>query len=270
MTTQFDFDDDDVQTLEAEEELGSEKKSGLSGKKIAIIGGSAAGVLVLVASAFFTGLIVGGSDSDSSSPSQVTSIRSSNSVLNQLESLKDSQIDTLNDQLSRVLADGSLSQSGGVTGENDKELAAYMGTIKDDQKVIDSFLSNVMALKPTATDKDIQVVVNAISSDVAGTVGASGTYNMVSGDSAAKMIGAEGRKGSDSMFYLADINNSTRTYVVVTPFVTEDKVTNQVSVMTISQQKISNYKFIGLLESENPDDFAKTVAEFVSAVDAGQ
>lgn len=270
MSTSDNFEwDDDSQTLEAEESAQVEKSSKMSGKKLAVIGGSAAGGLLLCGVAFIAGILIGGSGDSSGSSTPATSIRSTNSVLNQLESLKDSQIETLNDQLGRISVDQSKSNPDNLSGSN-QNLVNYLAETKKDQAVIDGFLTDLMSLKPSASDNDVQIVVKAVQDKVDARLGASAIYELVNGNSAAKTLGAEGRKGSDSMFYLADINADTKTYVVVTPFVTNDKVTNQISIISIAQDRVAAYKFVGLIESESPDDFARSIADVVASVENTQ
>lgn len=253
------FEDDDIDSIE------QEIKTPLWKKLLKWVGIPLLGILLLII-IFVIGLVSGSAgSSESNAPKEVTSIQGQSSVLDSLETLKDSQNQALIEQINRAGESGSGSGNSSekmTVSEQDKQLQVLLKERTENQKPIDAFLDQVMSIKNSADSKELDVTIKAIQPLMTKEAGASTAYDIAKGESASKSVGENGRKAGASNIYTVDSNDRTKTYLVITPFATDAGVSHQVSLVKVEGDLISNYRFIGMLESSKPEVFENALKDF--------
>ena len=204
------------------------------------------------------GIVVGVSTAPKSDSSvkTVQGVKSQNSVLDNLDSVKDSQVKAMTAKVE------SLKQQ--VMKNGDSEQAKYTLTILSnqtaDEPTVDAFLDQVMSLKNSASENELNLVRDAIVKMMTPESGITAAYDILKGPSASKQLGKSGKRGGASTLLLFNDKDSIRTYVVLTPFATEDKVTHQISVVRLKSNQIVSYSYVGLVDSVKPSTLEEALA----------
>ena len=146
----------------------------------------------------------------------------------------------------------------------DSEQAKYTLTILSnqtaDEPTVDAFLDQVMSLKNSASENELNLVRDAIVKMMTPESGITAAYDILKGPSASKQLGKSGKRGGASTLLLFNDKDSIRTYVVLTPFATEDKVTHQISVVRLKSNQIVSYSYVGLVDSVKPSTLEDALA----------
>ena len=260
----FDFDDKPVKKRAAKTRKTSSQKSdskngkqktGKSlGKKIGIGVGAFFSALVLL----ITGIIMGASiNSSSTQAPKATAIEKKAPVLEQLETLKDSQLKALQKELAGFKANGA---------NIDKDFyAMFAATQQKHTGLIDDFLTDVMNISPTATEDELKVVRDGLKNKMSKNAGTTTIYDVTSGKSAAKDLDVKGKRSAASTISPVLFTDKMQIYTVITPFTTEKKTFLQLSVIKIVDDKIDNYQYVGLLDDEvDSTNYAAVINKFIT------
>lgn len=240
------LDDDD-------EGFGREEGSLL--RTALVWGGVVLGVLVVLGVIFVVGLLAGKSAADPG-PTEVQSIKSENSVLDSLDTLKDSQVSALSDQYAQM-------QEKSDTGElSAKERANLVP--KSAINNLDPFVGTFYEMSADADKTESARVaqeLNSHTSQGAGgskeTPGASAAADslgqrVVAGDSPSKQLGAKGRKAAKPTLFPMDVASDGSTVVAgVVPFATNTRTVETLFVAKVSATgQISDFQYVGTVDGK--------------------
>lgn len=180
-------------------------------------------------------------------------IKSSNSALENANSVKDTQIESLKRQLAELSkAEGSQNILTD-NGKNPNNLAFTTDVNSAAIKGLDDFFTKLMAISPTANDQEIQSIRSDLSSYFTSEAGVSRLYTLLTGGSAAKELGQKTIKVASTTVTLATSESeNSRKYLVIVPFATAsgDKIYNAFYVVEEDKDhKISDVKYAGYSDS---------------------
>lgn len=252
---EFDFDFDDKP-----EELNDTAETQPKKSKLRKVVTVVVAFILLIAS-FIGGIMIGGSYAPAKPEIQkVKAIESKSSVIENLESLKDSQIKNLSDKLKSIKVAAPQDQQAGSAPNADLLKAAQVDMLKlilkgqnEQYQIVDEFLELVMAMKKDASKDEIEASRKLIAEKMTAASQVTKSHDIVNGASAAKMLGQNGRKASSSTMWIDWADEKARVYVAITPFMTAKEVlTHQISVIKVVDGKIDDYKFVGIMNSSEP------------------
>lgn len=250
------FDDDGFDDDVKLDELSEQAKTPLW-KIIAKWGGISLGVVLALIIAFIAGSISGkGSASDA--PKQVTAIQSQAPILESLDSLRESRIESLNQQI----RDAQIKNMD--VGEQVKQQQGLLKGQAESQGAVDGFLDHLMSMKNEAGEAEQEVVAKAMRESMTQEAGATTVYTIIQGETPAKVLGENGRRASASSLYPVKVDSDSKTYLVITPFATDSGLYHQVAMVKVAGEKISDFRFVGLLESTNVDAYEKALQDFTA------
>lgn len=180
-------------------------------------------------------------------------IKSSNSALENANSVKDTQIESLKRQLAELSkAEGSQNILTD-NGKNPNNLAFTTDVNSAAIKGLDDFFTKLMAISPTANDQEIQSIRSDLSPYFTSEAGVSRLYTLLTGGSAAKELGQKTIKVASTTVTLATSESeNSRKYLVIVPFATAsgDKIYNAFYVVEEDKDhKISDIKYAGYSDS---------------------
>lgn len=245
--------DDDVRL----EDMDEFQEEGGIWRKVLVYGGSALGVLVILAVIFVMGIFLGRSLSDTG-PAPVDSIKSQNEVLESLDTLKDSQVKALNEQFSEL----SDKSNSGDFNNDDKQLTAPKGAAKALDPFIDSFYSMPYnadsATKDQVADELDSQTDPMVAGGSSGSSGASPSQGaeslgqrVVAGDSPSKQLEAEGKKaGGPTLFVTDRADDDNYVLAGVVPFATNDSAHSTLFVAKVSNGDVLDFQFVGIVEGD--------------------
>ena len=205
------------------------------------------------------GIVVGvqTAPKNESSVKTVQGVKSQNSVLDNLDSIKDSQVKAMTAKVK------SLQQEVMKNGNSDQakyELTILSSQTEDAPKV-DAFLDQVMSVKNSASENELNLTRDEIVKLMTPESGVTAAYDILKGPSAAKQLGKSGKRGGTSTLMLFSDKDSVKTYIVLTPFATEDQVTHQISVIKVKQSQIVSYTYVGLIDSAKPSTLEEALSK---------
>lgn len=180
-------------------------------------------------------------------------IKSSNSALENANSVKDTQIESLKRQLAELSkAEGSQNILTD-NGKNPNNLAFTTDVNSAAIKGLDDFFTKLIAISPTANDQELQSIRSDLSSYFTSEASVSRLYTLLTGGSAAKELGQKTIKVASTTVTLATSESeNSRKYLVIVPFATAsgDKIYNAFYVVEEDKDhKISDIKYAGYSDS---------------------
>lgn len=193
------------------------------------------------------GLVFSSGDSASQRVQQAQTIKSSSTVLENLNSLKDSQIESLKKQLAEMTTtDQSGNQLLTQNGQNVNNLAFTKDVNSAVSAGIDEFFTKLISISPTASESEIQSIQPDLTKYMTESSASSELYSTLTGASAAKELGKKTTKISSATVTLARSDNeNNRVYLVAVP------------ISTPSDEKIYNAFYIVQTNNEYKIEFAK-------------
>lgn len=195
------------------------------------------------------GLIFSKTDDVSQKVQQAQTIKSSSTVLEDLDGIKNVQIETLKKELANLTTidkDGNsvLTQNG----QNANNLAFTRDVNAAVSGGIDEFFTKLIAINPTANDSEIQAIQPDLTKYMTKSSASSELYSTLTGGSAAKELGKKTTKISSATVTLARSDSETqRVYLVAVP------------ISTPSDEQFYNAFYIVQTDSEYKIEFAKYV-----------
>lgn len=195
------------------------------------------------------GLIFSKTDDVSQKVQQAQTIKSSSTVLEDLNSIKDLQIETLKKELANLI---TLDKDGNSiltkNGQNANNLAFARDVNAAVAGGIDEFFTKIIAISPTAGESEIQAIQPDLTKYMTNAAASSELYSTLTGGNAAKELGKKTTKVSSATVTLARSDNeSQRVYLVAIP------------ISTPSDEKFYNAFYIVQTNSEYKIEFAKYV-----------
>lgn len=176
-------------------------------------------------------------------------IKSTNSALENADSVKDTQIESLKRQLAELTKVEGAQNILTDNGKNPNNLAFTTDVNSAAIKGLDDFFTKLLAVSPTANDKEIQTIRSDLSSYFTSEAGVSKLYTLLTGGSAAKELGQKTIKVASTTVTLATSESeNSRKYLVIVPFATTsgDKIYNALYVVEEDKDhKISDIKYAG-------------------------
>lgn len=176
-------------------------------------------------------------------------IKSTNSALENANSVKDTQIESLKRQLAELTKVEGAQNILTDNGKNPNNLAFTTDVNSAAIKGLDDFFTKLLAVSPTANDKEIQTIRSDLSSYFTSEAGVSKLYTLLTGGSAAKELGQKTIKVASTTVTLATSESeNSRKYLVIVPFATTsgDKIYNALYVVEEDKDhKISDIKYAG-------------------------
>lgn len=195
------------------------------------------------------GLIFSKTDDVSQKVQQAQTIKSSSTVLEDLDGIKNVQIETLKKELANLTTidkDGNsvLTQNG----QNANNLAFARDVNAAVSGGIDEFFTKLIAINPTANESEIQAIQPDLTKYMTKSSASSELYSTLTGGSAAKELGKKTTKISSATVTLARSDSETqRVYLVAVP------------ISTPSDEQFYNAFYIVQTDSEYKIEFAKYV-----------
>ena len=179
-------------------------------------------------------------------------IKSTNSALENANSVKDTQIESLKRQLAELTKVEGAQNILTDNGKNPNNLAFTTDVNSAAIKGLDDFFTKLLAVSPTANDKEIQTIRSDLSSYFTSEAGVSKLYTLLTGGSAAKELGQKTIKVASTTVTLATSESeNSRKYLVIVPFATTsgDKIYNALYIVEEDKDhKISDIKYAGYSE----------------------
>lgn len=167
------------------------------------------------------GLIFSKGDDVSQKVQQAQTIKSSSTVLENVNSVKDLQIETLKKQLANLTTmDKEGNQILSTNGQNANHLAFTRDVNAAASGGIDEFFSKLIAVNPTANESEIQAIQPDLAKYMTSSSATSELYSTLTGGSAAKELGKKTTKISSATVTLARSDDDNRTYLVSVPIST--------------------------------------------------
>lgn len=242
-----DFGDDELEAL-------STQKAPLADRLLKY-GGIGAGCLVVGLGVFFAGY-GSGSSANTSTANQVVGVQSQAPLLESLDSLRESRIESLIEQINQ-----SRAKEGGADVGQLKQLLASQA---ENQEVIDELLGRVMEIGPGADQATLDVAADSLLSIASPTDGDKVASSVVAQPRISDQLGTAGKRASASSLSLLSVSNGGPVYLAATPFATETGIYHQVSLVKVVGQKVVDYRYVGYFESEPDGLLEQAVSELVS------
>ncbi len=180
-------------------------------------------------------------------------IKSSNSALENANSVKDTQIESLKRQLAELSKADGAQNILTDNGKNPNNLAFTIDVNSAAIKGLDDFFTKLMAVSPTANDQEIQSIRSDLSSYFTSEASVSKLYSLLTGGSAAKELGQKTIKVASTTVTLATSESeNSRKYLVIVPFATTsgDKIYNAFYIVELDKDhKISDIRYAGYSDS---------------------
>lgn len=230
------------------------REEGGSIRRLLVWGGIAVGTLVALAVIFTVGLLVGRTSADPG-PATVDSIKSENSVLDNVESLKDSQVIALSEQYS----DLAEKMDKDELSAKDRASIIPKAAIKNLDPFIGAFYDMPGDADETTRAQVVQELDEKSSQGSAGAVAESATKDSnslgqrtVDGDSPSKQLGAEGKKaGEPTMFLMDQASDGSQVVAGLVPFATNSRSVETVFVAKITESgQISDFQYVGTVNGD--------------------
>ena len=179
-------------------------------------------------------------------------IKSTNSALENANSVKDTQIESLKRQLAELMKVEGAQSILTDNGKNPNNLAFTTDVNSAAIKGLDDFFTKLLAVSPTANDQEIQSIRSDLSSYFTSEAGVSKLYTLLTGGSAAKELSQKTIKVASTTVTLATSESeNSRKYLVIVPFATTsgDKIYNALYIVEEDKDhKISDIKYAGYSE----------------------
>lgn len=217
-------------------------------------------IITFIAASF----ILSGNKNAGDAPKPVESVKQHSQVIDDLETIKDSQIQSLNQKIQDLTLKTGMSPTETLAVQS--QLAAQASK---DLETIDTIIGQVYALPPDADKGNVDAVRSSIvqymTESAASTVG----YDFVNGSLPAKMLNQEGRVSSSSTLMPVSIGSKYATYLVVSAFTTDSGTPHAATLVTFTntgssgsgERKVSFIKFIGILTDFQVGAFEDAIAE---------
>lgn len=175
-------------------------------------------------------------------PTNVDAVDGSYSMLDDIESMKDSQLNVLRKQLADVSEGDSR-----VTAE---ELHAIKQMNTDVTNALDPMFDKVARIDRTANSAELSAVQNQIAPYFTDSASTSVLYNFLSGGSPARDIDQQTRKFGTTLMFWAGTENKgeRRTYLAVVPVATERGLYKGVYTVTVDKSnRVDDIAYNGVL-----------------------
>ena len=202
---------------------------------------------------FIGGLIFSKDDTATEKVMTAQTIKSSNPALENANSVKDTQIESLKRQLSELSRLEGSQQILTDNGKDPNNLAFAIDVNTASIKGLDDFFTKVLAISPTANDQELQTIRSDLSPYFTSEASVSKLYTFLSNASAAKELGQKTIKVASPTVTLASSESANRRrYFVIVPFATSssDKIYNAFYVVEEDKDhKISDIKYAGYSDS---------------------
>lgn len=194
------------------------------------------------------GLIFSKGDDVSQKVQQAQTIKSSSTVLENVNSVKDLQIETLKKQLANLTTmDKEGNQILSTNGQNANHLAFTRDVNAAASGGVDEFFSKLIAVNPTANESEIQAIQPDLAKYMTSASATSELYSTLTGGSAAKELGKKTTKISSATVTLARSDDDNRTYLVSVP------------ISTPSDEQFYNAFYIVQMNKDYKIEFARYV-----------
>lgn len=195
------------------------------------------------------GLIFSKGDDVSQKVQQAQTIKSSSTVLENVNSVKDLQIETLKKQLANLTTmDKEGNQILSTNGQNANHLAFTRDVNAAASGAVDEFFSKLIAVNPTANESEIQAIQPDLAKYMTSSSATSELYSTLTGGSAAKELGKKTTKISSATVTLArSDDDNQRTYLVSVP------------ISTPSDEQFYNAFYIVQMNKDYKIEFARYV-----------
>lgn len=242
---------------EIKEEFVTPKKT--SPRWVVYVTAAAGAVLFVVA--LVLGVLIGGSSSSDREAETVDSIRAQNSILDSVETLKDSQIKALN----KLVADARIS--GRKASEYDLALLGMFGRQSEMQAVVDPVIDSVMSVagNPDAlTLLEEQLGENVYSSVTDPVERGQAAAASAQGFRDVSRLTAGTRRAAPSTVYMASRDNSVETYLVTTPIVGEHStglLVTRVTADTSSLNSLSSIELVAIADYASSGEASDTTEQ---------
>lgn len=220
--------------------------------------------IILVCVVLFVVLSGGKSAKDDTDVQEATSVQGQSSVLDNLESLKDSQIAALNDKIKTIESANSKNASTLEQG-----YAAITAQTAADTANIETVLEKFYAIENESDDAAVNVIREDIAKYMTDAAGSTVAYDLVSGATPAKMLAQNGRKSSASTIMQLASGKNFAVYLAISPFTTDQGTTHAVSLATVAGnpssgdaakgRPLSNIEFIGVMTDADVGLFEKAL-----------
>lgn len=234
-------------------------------KWLAVVGGVMSIVFLVVG--IFVGYSLAPSGAPAQEKKQAATVKGQTSLLDNLESMKDAQIESLNAKIA------TLGNEAGSSTDASKGYVAMTKRSALDQKATDAMLARLFAVKNDADAAAVEAVRTDITKYFTTNAASTYAYEALNGVTPAKSLKANGRASAPSIMmpYLYDADRAI--YVAVTPFTTEKVTVNVVSVVGLSGSgdaagdtgRIFYYKYAGVITNAQTALFEKALAESTRA-----
>lgn len=246
-----------VKTSDKSKQLNAKKKKdknsfGEKAKRVivrSIIPSVATGAVCFVVG----GLIFSKDDVVTEKVMTAQTIKSSNPALENANSVKDTQIESLKRQLSELTKIDGTQQILTDAGKDPNNLAFAIDVNSAAIKGLDDFFTKVLAISPTANDQEIQSLRTDLTQYFTSEAGVSKLYTFLSNASAAKELGQKTIKIASPTVTLASSESQNgKRYFVIVPFATasSDKIYNAFYIVEEDKDhKISDIKYAGYSDS---------------------
>lgn len=181
---------------------------------------------------------------------QAQTIKSSSSVLEDLNTVKDVQIESLKRQLANLTTiDKEGNQILSPNGLNANNLAFTRDVNSAVSGGIDEFFTKLIGISPTANESEIQAIQPDLTKYMTNASASSELYSTLTGGSAAKELGKKTTKVSSATVTLARSDDENqRVYLVAIPIATpeDEKFYNAFYIVqTNKEYKIEFAKYVG-------------------------
>lgn len=202
---------------------------------------------------FVGGLIFSKDDTATEKVMTAQTIKSSNPALENANSVKDTQIESLKRQLAELTKIEGSQQILTANGKDPNNLAFSIDVNSAAIKGLDDFFTKVLAISPTANDQEIQSLRTDLASYFTSEASVSKLYTFLSNASAAKELGQKTIKiASPTVTLASSESQNSRRYFVIVPFATSssDKIYNAFYLVEEDKDyKISDIKYAGYSDS---------------------
>lgn len=216
----------------------------------------AAVVTVVLILATLTGLIVGHNSGKSANAVKTpVAVKGQSPLLDNLESLKDAQIQSLTNKLKSVQAASTLNTT------DDSLYLLLSKHAAEDTPNVDEILTRLYAMQPAADQSAIEAVRSDIAKFMTDDAASTVAYDMVTGTTPAKHVKAAGKKSSQSILIPYVYNKQQALYVVFTPFTTNKATYMTVSIAGVESKshKVYYYKYIGCISEAGVNAFTESM-----------
>ena len=211
-------------------------------KRVLAYGGTGFGALVV---GIVIGAVVFMNQPVQNAPQPVQNVKAQVSILDDIETVKDSQIATLERQLAAITEKDNLSSK-------QVDFAAISLANADIQTVLDPFFDRLLGVDPYAKEDALEVARKDLSQYMTDSASTTILYDILTGESPAKQLGEAGKKAGGVQVTIAGITkDQQKVYLVAIPFATEKKVQTVEYLVRLSEHKIEDVRYAGIVSSSS-------------------